>query len=814
MRKKVCIIIVVLSTCLNVFATKREWLSSPLCVSIQKFDSTSAVTPLVKWQLTPSGGECVITLTSEEKERAEHVLRVRLPIAAKGCLGFASTREGVVDLKERPLYHRYGDRDAILPLMSVMDTCYNQALTVAVDANYFLPDLKMKLNENEMEFIFSKIGLGNSRSSQIRLCFYTHEADYRAAIKSYSTEFPEWFFPKIDRSPTMEGGFWYHHIMEMPPIEELNSQGIKAIWSSFYFEVMGQFLPMDENEESWKPYTYLRTWSRQKYAGTDPIKELMSYDKINHFTDRLLDNGIGHYVYFNFNEYGGISANKEIFNQRLQNEFALSIQYNEHGIPREAWEGSYLMNPDTKQAFGKHLIEQAKLHVEKTPRIKGFCVDQLNHESAIDFSGKQDGITMVGNKEVFHLGKAIQDIEDSLCHIAHERNMQVFINNSWKLASMKNIDGYFYEFPEVRMLSYCAPYRPVAGWHHLKDYYGTDDLIQFEANLKRRLKYGVFSHYIASSFKIAQQRPDKEAAEMMQTFSPLFEKLAGKEQVLEPHCIAVSGANETNLFRNQKDEYIIPVISRIRFLSRNINALEKVKIKLHIPDASRLKWAYVYSDKVKPYRAKLEKKGNDVIIIMDKHYSASIVVAGETNEPVSNYNNQQSVSDNKVKIKKNNTYKNMLKIDYLLNNIVEADLQIYGQYVDDGKSFAMPLDKNGSSRGNVTVYVGDTKIGELIDNNKSGFQGLIQRKTDKQTFRIPLGILKNEKEVPYISFRQTEEESWFAFEKVKLVFKNKNGIWLDVAEWMPDKGTVNHAINTNIIAPEIIIQLHNTIQKK
>ena len=95
---------------------------------------------------------------------------------------------------------------------------------------------------------------------------------------------------------------------------------------------------------------------------------------------------------------------------------------------------------------------------------------------------------------------------------------------------MKDIDGYMYEFPELRALSYCAPYRYAAGWQHLKDYYGTEDLLQFEANIKRRLKYAVFPHMVPKGFKICQQRPDKEDAAMLEILHRFSASLQGRNR--------------------------------------------------------------------------------------------------------------------------------------------------------------------------------------------------------------------------------------------------------------------------------------------
>lgn len=753
-----------------------------------------------KWNKTREGVRYNLSV-NKEGERTEYSCRISIPVNGKSCYGFASTQSGVFELKEMPLSINYGGvNGAIMPLMSILDTSSDQALTVAVAADCFLPKIKMYLTEDTLRFDFSHFGLGVSKPVEIALVFYSHAVDYRAALKAYSTDFPRWFRSPLTRNPHYEGAFWYHHIMEIPDKEELFRQNVRAIWSSFYFEVIGQFLPMRDEGDEWYPYTYSRTWSRQKYAGTDPIKEKMTYNRIRSFTDSLKNMGIAHYAYFNYNEYGGISQNSDRFKERLEKDFANSVRYKVDGTPVEAWEGSTVMNPDPSRAFGKHLIDQAKLHLEKIPSIAGFCVDQLHHESYIDYSpNNKDNITMVNGREAYHLGIAVMDINEQLCKEIHKQGKQLYLNNSWKLSSMKDIDGFMYEFPRLRALSYCAPYRYLAGWHHLKDYYNTGDLLQFEANLKRRLKYAVFPHMIPARFKICQQRPDKKAAAMLEIYAPLFRQLQGKEQVLDAHCIAVSGANEANLFRNTDGQYVIPVISRIRFLTRRTKASEKTQIKLSTHDVDKIKWACVYSDNNAPYFVSVEHASEGVIISLDRHYSASVIVTGTGNKP------QEPEWAVHIRNHLASTFPYLNNSEYnkeeplYAGELTSAEIRIQGQYVDD---------QTEGRLGFVSVWVNEKKIGHLSDNNKPGFQGLIQREEEEQTFFLsPDFFTQISSAAPVVKLKQIEEESWYAPQKVELWLTPMDGNAFRAAVWYPQTGTLDTGLSENIIAPSIELAL-------
>ena len=108
---------------------------------------------------------------------------------------------------------------------------------------------------------------------------------------------------------------------------------------------------------------------------------------------------------------------------------------------------------------------------------------------------------------------------------------------------------------------------------------------------------------IAHDFPICQQEPDARAADVLEIFAPLFSTLLGKEQVLLPYAVAATGANDVNLFVNGDKNYVVPLTSRTRFLSRRVRATDPVMVTLRVPDAADLAWAHVYPADGSPYRA-------------------------------------------------------------------------------------------------------------------------------------------------------------------------------------------------------------------
>ena len=161
----------------------------------------------------------------------------------------------------------------------------------------------------------------------------------------------------------------------------------------------------------------------------------------------------------------------------------------------------------------------------------------------------------------------------------------------------------------------------------------TNSLLPLLTLLKQRLQIALFPHMITHDFWICQQGSSARAADLLEIYAPLFELLIGKRQVLSAHCVSASGANDVNLFLNGSGRYVVPVTSRVRFLSRDDRATETVTVHLNVADDRELKWAHVYSADARPRRATIipAREGTDVLL--DHHATASVLLLGKGAEP-------------------------------------------------------------------------------------------------------------------------------------------------------------------------------------
>ncbi len=633
------------STC----GSSREWLTKPASLTVTNVvtDVTTAPTTLHHDGTTFTGPLPPLELTLSHQwtsqdagllwhlnfegntQRVEHRVTIDLPILKQSDRVFTPTRKGVFDVAMYPTYTpaEYGHYDwhgaqgYVLPLVSILDPLTDNALTIALPASDNIPHLQVQWKDGRtLRLTLARRGMGGGRPSELNLIFLTHAADYRAAIKAYSDLYPRYFEPALPRGP-YEGTFYYHHIQAHPDYEEMTRQKVRFLWSSFWFTHLGEYLP---EARQWHPYTYAKWWK---------LGETMNDDRINAFIREMHAHGIGTYAYFNVTEYGGRGGkegNAEEAERRLCEDFADALMKTVDDEPISTWEGSMAMNPGPEYSLRPFLREQIRRHIERVPGFEGFVIDRLDWASKIDY-GHSDGLTMIGERPVENMAMPVADAVQEVCRMSHAAGKRVFLNQFWRVEVLKDGDGVCHETDPLPLLGYTTPYRPASAWHHRAPYDG--DLLQFEAQLKRRLHWALFPQMIAHEFPISQQPANPRAADLLEIYAPLFEPLLGKRQVLEAHCVTVDGANHANLFINGDGHFVVPVTSNLRFLSRHSNQTRPAIVTIKTRKAEDLQWAHVYSADHQPYRTHIVPKPGQATVYIHWHNTASVLVVGTGPEP-------------------------------------------------------------------------------------------------------------------------------------------------------------------------------------
>ncbi|HQL75340.1 MAG TPA: hypothetical protein PLD58_19325 [Phycisphaerae bacterium] len=571
--------------------------------------------------------------------RTEHKITIQLPALDPGMRVFTPSERGVMNLDAHPTYGPatyaavgWGSGRAwVLPLISLLATD-GRALTIALPPTDNIPNLTFAWKDaTTLELGFAHRGMGGGKPSPLRLVFYSHAADYRAALAAYAGQFPEYFRSPLPRGQG-EGVFYYHHIQDHPDLDEMARQRVRYIWSSFWFTYLGEYLP---EEKEWHPYTYAKWWK---------LGQTMSDEKINAFVAKMKAAGVATYAYFNVTEYGGDGGkggDAEAAARALRERFANALVKNASGKDIPTWEGAMAMNPGPNYALWPFLVEQVKRHLDRLPEIAGFVIDRLDWASTIDY-GHDDGLTMIRNKPAENMALPVAAAVREVCRLAHEKGKRVFVNQFYRIEPLRDTDGTCHENDYLPALGYLTPLRPASAWHHAKPYGG--DLLQFEAQLKRRLHWKLFPQMIAHKFPISQQPPNEKAADFLEIYAPLFERLMGCEQVLRPHCVQAGGPCDVNLYADANGHLVVPVTSRVDFLSRPgapSAGAPVVSIRGMGHDA---RWAHVYPLGGRPYKASVvgamarapqtPSRADTVLSVsLQRHEVACVIVVGHGDEP-------------------------------------------------------------------------------------------------------------------------------------------------------------------------------------
>jgi hypothetical protein len=758
----------------------RSWLAAPLSIRVRNEATGAVASPVpgklqvsvdgkttlagslnalalkVSQQWSASGVARVWKLTFEGNgPRAGHEVMIDWPILAPGLQVFTPSERGTIDVAACPscvpTAYATPDYDKgrcyVLPLVSVMDPKADSALTIALPADANIPHFQVQLIEGRMlRLTLAHRGMGGGKPSPLELLLWTHPADYRSAMAVYAERFPAWFTPGLPRGP-YEGVFWYHHIQDHPAFDEMARQNVRYIWSSFWFTHLGDYMP---DGPVWYPYSYANWWK---------LGKTMDDEQIRKFIAEMHAHGIGAYAYFNLTEYGGAGGrqgNAAAAEKILREKFANALIKNAAGSAIPTWEGAMAMNPGKRYSLWPFLEEQVRRHIERIPAFDGFAIDRLDWASVLDY-GHDDGLTMVGNRPAENMAVPVGEAVQAVCRLTHAVGKRVLVNQFWRVEVLKDTDGVCHEADYLLGLGYLTPYRPAAAWHHAKDYQGS--LTQFEGQLKRRLYWALFPQMIAHRFPISQQAANPRAADLLEIYAPLFELLMGKQQVLLPHCVAVDGANDANLYINGAGHYVAPVTSRTSFLSRGRDGASPAIVTLRVPDGRDIRWVHVYSAESPPYRAVVEARDDAVYIRAEKHATASMIVAGKGAEPA------------------------------LARETVAAKGSILRRLFGELRS-ASPRAPRPAIEGEaaLAVRIIGTQLGTagpldvLADGRKLG-----RLSGDVATFDWPAGRLGDQP--PLVSLVAGDEGTWFLPYRVELLSRSRSGKLILVAQWTTSLGS-------------------------
>jgi hypothetical protein len=704
-----------------------------------------------------------------EAARVAHEITLDLPILGGAVNVFTPTERGTMEVAARPEfqgtpYAAVGWEHGVswvLPLLSVMDPRTDQALTIALPADANIPHLQFSWYAGKtLRLTLGHRGMGGGQPSPLKLLFFAHAADYRAALGAYVAAFPDYFRTPLPRGP-YEGTFWYHHIQDHPDPAEMAQQRVRYIWSSFWFTYLGEYLP---NAAEWEPYTYAKWWK---------LAETMNDEKIRAFIRAMHARGIGTYAYFNVTEFGGAGGKTgdTIEAARvLREQFADALIRDGKGNDIPTWEGAMAMNPGSRYSLWPQLEDQVRRHLSRLPEIDGFVIDRLDWASVTDF-GHDDGLSMIGERRVENMALPVGEAVRRVVELSHAVGKRVFVNQFYRVEVLRGVDGVCHENDYLPALGYLTPLRPASAWHHRKPYAG--DLLAFESQLKLRLQWALFPQMIAHQFPISQQAPDPRAADLLEVYAPLFELLLGKEQVLLPHCVEATGNNDVNLFVNQEGHFIVPITSRTRFISRKSADAEPVTVTLRTPTAGKITWAHAISADGAGYRAKVAVQDNEVLLTADRHGTASMLMAGTGDEPALENSDQSRCAAIRESLGNTPASAPALTERPAAKSVGRLRWRLAGTHV--------------GSAGPIQVVINGVAAG-LIPENENQATG------DWTPVDLP-------DQPPRIALSASDEGTWFVPERLEVLAPRPDGSAQCWAVWLPSMGIAAESTRNCLILP-------------
>ncbi len=674
----------------------------------------------------------------------EHELVVDLPILNRSLELFTPTELGGIELGRMPTgtgtpYGRMAWEDGacwVLPLVSAMDKRADAALTVALPPEPSVPHLVVEWQDaTRLRLRMARRGLGAGADINVRLLFYTHRADYRSALRAYSDDFPAYFRPGLPRGP-YEGTFWYHHIHDQPPPDEVARQDARFVWSSFWFTHLGNYLP---DGPTWEPYTFANWWA---------LRKPMDDATIRRYSADLSLRGIGVFAYFNVTEFGGrggAGGGTDEAVKLLRERFADALMKDQNGAPIPTWEGAMAMSAAPGLSLFPFLQDQVARHLRRLPELAGFCIDRLDWASTLDY-GHDDGRTMVGRRHAADMADAVSAGVQEVVGQSHAAGKRVYVNQFYRLEPLKDVDGYCHENDYLLGLNWLSPFRPVSAWHKSTTY--AADPLRFEAEMKRRLLWAVFPQMVSRKFPISQQAASEHGAEVVEAYAPLFATLRGMSQSLDAHCVRVSGANSANLFVAPGGRWAAPVVSRATFRCADGGMpTTSPRLSIRCAGASAIRWGRLIAIRRPPVMLRPIHRPGGVDFVLPGFTDAAVVEAGsDAGTAVA------AASPSRPRSTKQQPGLRLAPIA-----ATRATLVVWGSHV-------------GARSGSAWLCAGGSSV-RLAD----GANPLV----------IPCRG-KPAPAVPIIAIRTHDDGSWFVPAAAEMRVQGADGQWHRVARWNPD----------------------------
>ena len=222
------------------------------------------------------------------------------------------------------------------------------------------------------------------------------------------------------------------------------------------------------------------------------------------------------------------------------------------------WEGCVVVDPG-EESYKKHLLTQARHHIDYLPSNSGICIDRLDWLREYNVKG-DDGVSWKDNIPSRALLLSWKEIMNELGPMMHAAGKVIFANVlTSRIDILEHIDAVYDEYGHIPLSlnrsAFMTLRKPLIAWTSSREDIEPDPDRYFQ----RHLYLGAYLTvpYPGNDHTIL---PDPDIEKHYIAYGPMLKALKGKKWLLKPDVLQIEkGDAKVNIFENEHS-YQIPVV--------------------------------------------------------------------------------------------------------------------------------------------------------------------------------------------------------------------------------------------------------------
>lgn len=528
-------------------------------------------------------------------------------------------------------YHRGFAEGIGLPLVTAYNTDTDLGVSLVQPLALPKPHSEFSLNTGNIDHLIG-VGVQNLRLSKVvpaksGLHLVVHEGDWRPGLGWMLQHYSEYFRPA-----NKEVYRWEGHMMIIDGGAVADYQRA-AKYTGMDLVAMG--LGWLETETTGfisyggEPHTE-DGWYYGRQVPVDPSQDSIVMKPWNERAKAAKEYGVGTMFYFKI-----ASVLREVAVREFPDAIARWENGADLGAIMYGWDFGKMypvLNPDPKYSFYEYAIDQAERLIKGTPEGVGIFWDVLAPSLYFDYA-HDDGISMIGGTEAYHLSFAYDKLMRDVRMLANKYNKVIWGNQLLHIELGKYIDGVVMETWEdwLMVLQYTAIARPLVYLRYWQD--NVETAARTPEEREDSLKACLLSGAFAKIDDIARGGPAMKGYDVFMSYVPLMKLLKQREWVLKAHALTLPDEYKGNIFTTPEHDYIVSVVSpHVSYYDKDVES-SKANLRVRVGHDFEITDMYSLSaDYEGRHDVEYERDGEYLNITLLVHKSASmLVIDGECN---------------------------------------------------------------------------------------------------------------------------------------------------------------------------------------